>query len=329
MSRDFCHLHVHSEYSVLDGMNKIPKLCAHIKKVGMSACALTDHGNLHGLVEFYKSAIENGINPVIGVEAYLTEDADGLDNPEKHKDNYHCILLAKNNTGLKNLIWLTNQANLNNFYYKPRISIKHLEAGRTEGLIATSSCMGGVICKRGSFSEDGSTFVDTDNVCKNTLARFRELFSGEFYAEIQDHPEFVRQTVYNQWLIKEAKVQKIPTVITADAHFLTEDDYETHKLVMAQQLKITMKEYQSDDDGLYYVKGNCIRTIDSMYDAAVKFGSEEAFWNTSEIAKQCKVDIKLGSYSAPNFNPSTQSDYQDFKKWQIKKNECSHPTSVR
>lgn len=303
-------------------MNKIPKLCAHVKKSGMSACAITDHGNLHGLVEFYKSAIENGIHPVIGVEAYLTEDEDGLENPQKHKDNYHCILLAKDNNGLRNLIWLTNQGNLHNFYHRPRISIKNLEAGRNEGLIATSSCLGGVICKRGSFSQDGSNFTDPESICSNTLARFKELFSGEFYAEIQDHPEIMRQTVYNQWLVKEAKKQKIPTIITADAHFLTEEDFETHKLVMAQQLKITMKEYNSDDDGLYYVKGNCIRTVDSMYEAAIKHGSEEAFWNTSKIAEKCNVTMKLGIYSAPNFNPSLQPDYQDFKKWKSKRNEC-------
>jgi DNA polymerase-3 subunit alpha len=320
MSKDFCHLHVHTEYSVLDGMNKISKLCAHVKKSGMSSCAITDHGNLHGLVEFYKSAKENGINPVIGVEAYLTNDADDLENPQKHRDNHHCILLAKNNTGLKNLIWLINQANLHNFYFKPRISFANL-ASRSEGLIATSSCLGGIVGKLGKFSEDGSTFID-DGAASQSLSRYKELFGSNFYAEIQDHGESKEQIAYNKWLVKEAQKQKIPLVITADAHFLTEEDYETHKLMMAQQLKKTLKEYNSDEDGLTYFQGHCIRTIGSMHQASILLGAEEAFYNTTVIANQCKIDMKLGSYSSPNFEVSKMPDYEDFKQWRAQKYEC-------
>ena len=146
MSLDFCHLHVHSEYSILDGLNKIDKLCERVAELGMTSCALTDHGVMHGAIEFYKHAKKNGIKPLVGVEAYITEDPD--DSEVKTKDNNHLVMIAMNEKGLENLIWMTNQANLHNFYYKPRIWEKHLET-RAEGIVVTSACLGGVIAKKG------------------------------------------------------------------------------------------------------------------------------------------------------------------------------------
>jgi len=125
-NKDFCHLHVHTEYSILDGINRIKALADHVKNTGMSSCAITDHGTLYGVVEYYKAARDAGIKPIIGVEAYLTDDEDGItDNKDKTRDNYHCIMVANNEAGLRNLYWLTNQANLHNFYYRPRISISN------------------------------------------------------------------------------------------------------------------------------------------------------------------------------------------------------------
>lgn len=324
MPKDFCHLHTHTEFSVLDGINKIDALCEYVKKQGMSACAITDHGVLHGVIDFYKAAKKAGINPVIGVEAYITEDEDGIEeNKYKTRDNNHCILLAQNDTGLRNLFWLTNQANKYNFYYRPRISIESLRHGRAEGIIATSSCLGGVVSKQGEFDKAAGTFTDSDGTATKRLELFQDIFNGRFYAEIQDNPEFWEQEVYNAWLIYQSKNIGISPVITADAHWLTKADKETHSLIMAQQMKCTLAEYEGDEDGLFYGSGHYIRTPEEMYEAAIKCGSEEAFWNASKIAEQCNVEIKLGEYELPHFDVESADDYSAFKKWEEKKYECS------
>jgi DNA polymerase-3 subunit alpha len=328
MSKDFCHLHVHTEYSILDGINKVPDLCKYVKDQGMSACAITDHGVLYGVIEFYKNAKKNGINPLIGIEAYLTEDEDGIeDNKHKTRDNFHCIMVAQNEVGLRNLFWLTNRANESNFYYRPRISIKHLEAGRAEGIVATSSCLGGIASKLGRYnkqSADDGTFDDPDRVVVHQLARFASIFPNRFYAEVQDNPEFWEQKAYNRWLVQNATDMGIPLVITSDAHFLTKDDKETHNLIMAQQLKMTLEEYKnaSDEDGLVYGNGHYIRSPEEMYQAALKYKCEEAFWNTIEIAKGCDVDITLGEYENPMFDITREDDYQEFQTWKATEYEC-------
>ncbi len=326
MAKDFTHLHVHTEYSILDGINKIPALCEYVKKLGMSACAITDHGVLHGVIDFYKKAKDCGINPIIGVEAYITEDEDGIeDNKFKTRDNHHCIMVAQNETGLRNLFWLTNQANEHNFYYRPRISIKHLEAGRAEGIVATSSCLGGITSKLGRYNKQSAndgTFDDPDVHARSALELYSSIFNGRFYAEVQDNPEFWQQKAYNRWLIENATDMGIPLVITSDAHWLTREDKDIHELIMAQQMKCTLDEYKGDEDGLFYGKGHYIRSPDEMYKAAVDMGAEEAFWNTTEIAKQCAVDITLGKYENPEFDITGESDYEEFKKWESSKYEC-------
>lgn len=333
--KDFCHLHVHSEYSILDGINRLDKLAEYVAKQGMSSCAVTDHGVLHGVIEWYKSGQDAKINPIIGVEAYLTDDEDGIEsNKDKTRDNYHCILLATNEEGLRNLFWLTNMANLNNFYYRPRISIGNLDS-RNSGIIATSSCLGGIAAKRGQFNrgvqsdQPNGTFTDNDSHASRCLERFAAIFNGRFYCEIQDNPEFWQQGAYNRWLINAARERNLPLVITSDAHWLTKQDKDTHDMIMAQQLKTTIEEYKKrgDEDGLYYGAGHYIRSPEEMYQAALKYNCEEAFWNASEIAKQCKVDIKLGEYETPIFNITKEDDYEDFKQWRTSQLECS-PTPM-
>lgn len=282
----------------------------------MTSCAITDHGSLFKMIEFYKELNKRGLNPIIGVEAYLTNDQDGIENNKhKSKDNYHCIMLAQNDVGLANIIWLVNQANLHNFYYKPRISIENLKTRGTEGIIATSSCLGGVIAKQGSYDSGNKTFVDDSKKCQNTLGLFKELFPDRFYAEIQDNDTIWEQGAYNDWLIREAKQQRVPTVITSDAHFLKKEDKELHDLVMAQQLKITVQEYACDEDGMAYSSGHYVRSPTNMLSAALQYGEEDAFYNTVEIAKKCKVNIALGKYENPEFDFTNESDYQDFLKW--------------
>lgn len=323
MSKDFCHLHVHTVYSILDGINKIKPLAKHVKASGMSACAITDHGVLHGVIDWWKAATDEGVKPIIGVEAYLTDDEDGIeDNKDKTRDNYHCILLAQNEQGLRNLYWLINQANLRNFYYRPRISIQHLLRGRSDGIIATSSCLGGVVAKRGEYDSGNRTFSGRDAL--QQLGLFSEVFQGRFYAEIQDNPQIWEQNAYNAWLIKEARAMNVPLVITSDAHWLSKADKDTHDLIMAQQLKCSVQEYKErgDEDGMSYGDGHYIRPPEEMYQAALKYGAEDAFWNTIEIAKNVDLKITLGEYKPPLFNIKNEDDYGDFQKWRATRFEC-------
>ena len=332
MESDFCHLHVHSQYSILDGLNKVDNLCQRISELGMSSCALTDHGVLHGAIEFYKSAKKHGIKPLVGVEAYITEDPDHSE--EKTHDNNHMILIAMNEVGFQNLVWMTNQANLHNFYYKPRIWEKHFET-RAEGIVATTACLGGVVAKKGfpkKPSRKGLSQGEFDikmqehmaNKLKPfdyrglALARLKklyELFNGRLYLEIQDNV-MAEQTRFNRWAIETSKREKIPLVITADAHFLTKEDKRAHNLIMAQQFKKTLDDYESDEDGCnktdVYGDGVYVRSSKEMLEAAIKIGSEESFYNTLEVPKMCNLDIKLDEYQMPFFDISKELDYQEF-----------------
>lgn len=311
--QDFCHLHVHSNYSVLDGTNKIPALVARVKELGMSACAITDHGNLHGIVEFQKEAEKVGIKPVLGCEAYITEDEDGIENnADKTNDNHHMVILAQNNQGLRNLSWLISNANLRNFYRKPRISMKNLEQ-RADGLIATSACLGGVVIKRATWLPEEEKIVDLEGEATSRARKLSSIFQGRFYLEIQDN-DMWEQNAANHLLINMAKSEGLPLVITADAHYLQHEDATTHELIMAQQQKKTLEEYR-EGDAMKYGRGYYIRSPKEMFEAAKKWGAEEAFWNTIEIAEMCTTKIELGQRHMPVFDPSKETDYQDFLAW--------------
>tara|TARA_B100001765_G_scaffold184730_1_gene129121 strand:- start:698 stop:1639 length:942 start_codon:yes stop_codon:yes gene_type:complete len=301
----------------------------------MSSCALTDHGVMHGSVEFYKHAKKYGINPLVGVEAYVTEDPD--DSEEKTKDNHHMILIAMNEKGFENLIWMTNQANLHNFYYKPRIWEKHFET-RAEGIVATTACLGGIIAKKGfpkkpmrrSMSQGEYDVAmqqyvteklkpyDHRGLALDRLKKLYDVFDGRFYLEIQDNVMLAQQK-FNNWAIETSKKENIPLVITADAHFLTKEDKRAHNLIMAQQFKKTLYEYEGDEDGCnktdVYGDGVYIRSPEEMLEAAIKIGSEESFYNTLEIPKMCDLNITLGQYQMPHFDITTEPDYAEFTRW--------------
>lgn len=323
MDQDFCHLHTHSIYSVLDGTIKFDELFPYLKELGMSSCALTDHGALGGVIEFIKAAKKHDIKPIIGIEAYLTDDEDGIDdNQYKTQDNYHTVLLAQNEKGLENLYWLASNAESNNFYYRPRIDIRHFET-RAEGLIATSACLGGIVAKQGRIGLKRTDYSVNEELAIRAAHRMKELFDGRFYLEIQDN-DMKEQQILNAFLLKASKSEKIPLVITSDAHYLRAEDHETHALVMAQQLKSTLKEYKDDGGQMKYGTGFYVRSPKEMFEGALRCGSEEAFWNTLEISKQCNVDIKLGEYKPPIFDIGKQDDYNEFKQWSAARWECAH-----
>lgn len=304
MSKDFCHLHVHTEYSLLDGITRVKELPEYVKELGMSACAITDHGSLSGAIEFYSAAKKAGIKPILGCEIYVTLDRDGLDNQNKHRDNYHLVLLAQNNEGWQNLLWLVSNAALNNFYFKPRVHISHL-VDRCQGLIATSGCMKSLLSHNGQFDLSGSYLPEGLAGRARIMSQLKHTWPGRFYVEIQDHPHLEEQQYYNEDIIETARELDVPLVITTDAHFLKPGDYGLHQLVV--------KKFNAQE---VYGITNCVRSPDEMFDAAVRLGAEDAFWNTTKIAESCNLELKLGEYQTPEFDITSCDDYQDYLRWQ-------------
>jgi len=315
MAKSFTHLHAHSQYSLLDGIIRFDELMPYLKELNMNACAITDHGNLHGALEFYGLARAAGIKPILGCEIYLTLDPDNIENSERERRNYHLTLLAKNLAGWKNLIWLSSNAYFHNFYYKPRVCFGHL-ASHSEGIIALSGCLASIVARSGHYDKEKFTFSDPDNAAESMLLGLNKIFKDNFYAEIQDNAMW-EQNRYNKWLISKARQLNIPTVITTDAHYLRFKDHELHKMILAQQMKKTMEQYIKGDE-LRYGNGYYIRSIDEMFDAAVRQGSEEAFWNTQKIADQCNLELTLGKYQNPEFDITKCKDYEDFRRWNNK-----------
>ena len=309
--KNFCHLHLHSQFSLLDGINRFDSLVARVKELGMTSCAVTDHGNLYGALDFYKEAKKGGIKPIIGMEAYITNDQDKLEE-NKNRDNHHLVLLAQNKKGFANLCKLISNANFNNFYYKPRININLLKEN-CEGLIATSACIGGWVAQGGVFLED-KHYRDPDSIALNRALELKEAFQGRFYLEIQDQ-EMWEQKAFNEWILAIHKGAGIPTIISADAHYLKKEDQDTHKLIMAQQLKKTLEEYEAGTE-MKYGSGFYVKSPEEMLIGAKKAGLEEAAENTLQVAEECNLDFELGKYNMPLFDITKASDYDEFKRYQ-------------
>ncbi len=307
----YSHLHVHSTFSILDSIIKIPELVSYIKELGMTSVALTDHGSMFGVIDFYKECKDNDIHPIIGIEAYCTEDEDNAE--ERTRDNYHLVLLAKNQTGLENLTWLTSNSYLNNFYYKPRIYRPLLEE-HSEGVIALSACLASYCARKLRWeSSISKMFIDDYKGYMEMLGWFCETFRDDFYLEIQDH-DFWEQEEYNRILVDIAHKEKIPLVITSDAHYLRREDTSTHELMMAMQLKMKLEDYRAGDQ-MKYGATNYIKSSQEMLDSARKYNAEEAFYNTNKIAEMCKVEIEFGNPKMPVFDCSKAEDYQEFLRY--------------
>ena len=305
----FCHLHVHSMYSILDGENKIDALVKQASLYGMKQVALTDHGTMMGSLEFYKACKKYGVKPVIGVEAYITDDPDNLDKAEMTKDNHHLVMVAKNNTGLKNLMDLVSRAQLNNFYYKPRISKSNLNPETTEGIIATSACLGNEVNRVGGWN--GERYENREAM-HNAASWYAKTFPKRYYLEIQDNDdEAGQQAAYNAIVIELANELGIRNVITSDAHYTTLEAANTHTMLMAMQFKKTREEYVAGGE-MKYGPWFYLRSPEEMLEAARKYNCEDAFWSAADIGQQCNVDITLGQYQTPVLNIESEPDYAEF-----------------
>src|SRR3989344_3257421 len=231
---DFTHLHVHSHFSLLDGLAKIDDLIAKAKEYKMSALALTDHGVMYGAIEFYKKAKASGLKPIIGLEAYISPGkmTDKTTLGEGDKKYYHLLLLAENEQGYKNLIKITTLAHLKGFYYKPRIDLEHLKK-YSDGLIASSACLAGEIPRKLSNNQIKSAY--------ESIKKYQAVFGKDkFFLELQHHPHIIEQAKVNSQLQEIAKKTQTPIVATADSHYVSPGDNEAQEILLCLQNKVTL-----------------------------------------------------------------------------------------
>jgi DNA polymerase-3 subunit alpha len=285
----FTHLHVHSHYSLLDGLAKIDELLDRAKELGMDSLALTDHGVLYGAVEFFIKAKERGIKPIIGCEMYVAPGGlQSKNNTTIDKTRNHLILLVKNEIGYKNLMKLISIAHLEGFYYKPRIDHETLRK-YSDGLFALSACIEGEVASNivnGKYDE-----------AKKIAEEYEEIFGqGNFFLEIQDHPDFKNQQIANEGLIKLSKETNIPIVATCDIHYVNKDDATAQDILLCIQTnrkvfeknRMTMMDFDLS-----------LRAPEEMEKSFKHI--PEALENTRIIADQCNFQIKLGETQLPHF----------------------------
>ncbi len=297
---DFVHLHNHTQYSLLDGLTKIPQLIEFVKSEGMQAVAMTDHGTLSGAITFYKSAKAEGVKPLIGIETYIASRKHTDKDPQKDKQRYHLILIAMNNKGYENLMRLSTIANLDGYYYFPRVDHDLLEK-YNEGLIVLSACMG---------SEIGQAFKNEQIQQAEEIASwYKSVFGDRYYLEIQDHghPDNplhnTEQEDINEKILALGKKLDIPVVVTCDAHYLKHEDQEAHETLLcvgtgaylSDQNRMSLKEFplHVEDAG----------SIISRWGGA----HPEVVTNTKAIADRCDVELKLGGILIPKF-PVPEAD---------------------
>ncbi|TSC82012.1 MAG: DNA polymerase III subunit alpha [Parcubacteria group bacterium Gr01-1014_20] len=282
----FVHLHTHSHYSLLDGLAKIDDLISRTKELGMDSLAITDHGVLYGAIEFYKKAKKAGIKPILGVEAYVAPKS-RLDK-ESGEKYHHLILLCENLTGWKNLIKLVSRANLEGYYYKPRMD-KEILREHHEGLIALSACLGGEVNRH--------LLNDRYEEAKKSALEYREIFGeGNFYLEVGDHPKIPEVVKVRSEIIKLAKETGLPMAATQDIHYAKPEDAYYHDILVAVQTGSKL----TDDDRLTLSADDF--SLNSPEEMMEKFKDiPEAVENTVKIADRCKVEIELGKVLLPNF----------------------------
>ena len=285
----FAHLHVHTEYSLLDGSNKITEYVARVKELGMNSAAITDHGVMFGVIDFYRAAKAAGINPVLGCEVYVAPNS-RFDKEAGAKDDryYHLVLLAENNQGYANLMKIVSKAFVEGFYYKPRVDLELLNEYH-EGIIALSACLAGEIPRylvRGLYEE-----------AKEAALRYEGIFGkGNFFLELQDHgiPE---QRLVNQQLLRMSQETGIELVATNDVHYTRDTDAEPHDILLCLQTgkKLTDEDRMRYEGGQYYVKSP--EEMKALFPYA-----PQALENTQKIADRCHVEIEFGKTKLPQYD---------------------------
>jgi DNA polymerase-3 subunit alpha len=285
MSRPFCHIHNHTEYSLLDGANRIPSMVKKAKEMGMDSLAISDHGVMFGVMEFYMECKKNGVKPILGVEAYVAPRGIDKKDGRADKENYHLLLLAKDLEGYRNLCKLTTVAALEGYYYKPRIDHELLRK-HSKGLIGTSACLGSEVCNElmaGNY--DRAQYI---------AGMYSEIFGeGNFFIELQDH-RLPEQAAIKDNLIKISRELKLPLVATNDAHYLCKTDAHPHDVLLCIQTGSLVEDekrmkFQTDE---FYLK-----SPDEMH--ALFSDTPEALENSLMIAEMCNVDLEKSRAPMP------------------------------
>jgi DNA polymerase-3 subunit alpha len=284
---DYVHLHNHTHHSLLDGLTKIPDLVKIVKEFGMEAVAITDHGTMSGIIEFYKAARDAEIKPIIGFEAYVASRSRHDRDPAKDKARYHLTVLAMNNQGYQNLMRLSTTANLEGVYYKPRIDREIIEK-YNEGLIVLSGCAGGEVSE--------TLKLDDYEGAKEVASWYKSIFGDRYYLEMQDH-EWETQKKINKYLEKLSAELDIPLVVSNDGHYLVPDDRDAHEILLcvgtgaylSDEQRMTMKDFELN--------------VTDPNEIISRWGKThpEAILNTKRIAERCKVELDLGGILIPKF----------------------------
>ena len=285
----FTHLHVHTEYSLLDGSSKIKELLPRAKELGMDSLAITDHGVMYGVIDFYKKAKEVGIKPILGCEVYVAPGSRFDREQSRGEDRYyHLVLLAENNQGYQNLMKIVTRGFTEGYYYRPRVDYEVLEKYH-EGLIALSACLAGEIPNK--------ILKDDLEGAKAAALRMRELFGEDnFFLELQDHG-IRQQTMVNTVILNMSKELGIPLVVTNDVHYINEDDAVPHDLLLC----IQTGKLVTDTDRMRYEGGQFFLKSEEEMRRLFPYASE-ALDNTHKIAERCNVEIVFGEQKVPKFD---------------------------
>ena len=297
---DFVHLHVHSEYSLLDGMSRIKDLPVRAKELGMKAIALTDHGVMYGAVDFYKECKKNDIKPIIGCEVYVAPRSRFEKEAGRDSGYNHLILLAKNKEGYQNLSKLVSLSFVEGFYYKPRIDLEILEK-YSEGLICLSACLAGSLSQ--------ALIQDDMQKAEEIALWHKRVFKDDYYIEIQ-HNGLRQQIMINQKLIQLARKLDIPLVATNDAHYLKKEDSYFHEVLLCIQ---TGKRMSDEDRMRFETQEFYIKSPEEMADYFSEF--PDAIENTVKIAEKCNYDFEFGVTKLPNYDvPEEYATHLDYFK---------------
>lgn len=307
---NFTHLHVHTEYSLLDGSNKITELIARVKELGMTSVAITDHGVMYGVIDFYRAAKAQGIKPILGCEVYVTSGS-RFDKEHNTDARYnHLVLLAENDIGFHNLMKIVSRGFTEGFYYKPRVDYEVLEQYH-EGVIALSACLAGIVASnlRKGFYEEA----------KKEALRLQDIFGeNNFFLEIQDHGIPEQKTV-NQGMLRLNRETGIPLVATNDVHYTLASDEEPHDILLCiqTQKKVSDENRMRYEGGQYYVKSP--QEMEELFPYA-----KEALENTNKIAERCNVEIVFGEYKLPSYDVP-----EGYSAWEYLQKLCKEGLELR
>lgn len=309
---DFVHLHTHTQYSLLDGLSKVPALIERVKELGMDAIAITDHGTLSGAIEFYKQAKNNGVKPIVGMEAYVAPRSHTDKDPTRDRQYFHLTMLAMNEAGYQNLMHLSSIANLDGYYYRPRLD-RDLINKYNQGIIVLSGCMGSELSdtlRQGLYDK-----------AKNIARWYKQVFGDRYYLEILDHGHvshpsaWTEQQKVNDQLLKISRELKIPAVVTCDAHYLTSEDQEAHEILLC----IQTGAYLDDKERFSLADFELFVTDPKEIIKRWQAKHPELITNSRLIADRCNLEIKLGEILIPKFptpEGETEKSLLEKQVWQ-------------